>query len=228
MFYDVTKTWILTESFMAHNFWSKRDTDMRVSPSCSSRRDALNDLLFDLKRSIWNLTSGQGHVVTQGSRSGSWWVSLEAHWRHEHIGALYLAIASFYRELLPKKVLAYIASLWRHCDVTSSDVTTPKRVDITCDINLNISLALALCKPVYIAFIVKITKISIKSAGGCSIYDVITLEPEVTSLSFLHQKMRKEYTIHCAKFGGAARRRFPPTLEKPEGGCNNPFPSYAY
>ena len=174
------------------------------------------------------MTSGQGHVVTQGSRSGSWWVSLEAHWRHEHIGALYLAIASFYRELLPKKVLAYIASLWRHCDVTSSDVTTPKRVDITCDINLNISLALALCKPVYIAFIVKITKISIKSAGGCSIYDVITLEPEVTSLSFLHQKMRKEYTIHCAKFGGAARRRFPPTLEKPEGGCNNPFPSYAY
>ena len=55
---------------MAHNFLSKKDTDLGVAPSCFSRRDASNDVLVDLERSTLNLTSGQGHIVTQGARRG--------------------------------------------------------------------------------------------------------------------------------------------------------------
>ena len=75
------------------------------------------------------------------------------------------------------------------CDVTVTSLTLTWRLPSVWHHlrpKYDVSLALALCKAVYIGFIVKISKISRKSAGGCSIYDVITPEPEVTSLSFLH------------------------------------------
>ena len=92
--------------FFPNNFSYNRDTDMGVAPSCFSRQAASNDVLFDLfdlERPTWNLTSGQGHVVTQGSWRGSCRMSFEAHWRDEHIGDFGFAISSFYRELLSKE-----------------------------------------------------------------------------------------------------------------------------
>ena len=44
---------------------------MGVAPSSSSCRDASNDVLFDLERSIWNLTSGQAEIWPQVKVT--WW-----------------------------------------------------------------------------------------------------------------------------------------------------------
>ena len=100
-----------------------------------------------------------------------------------------------------------VTSLWRH--FSWNDVS--RACDIICDLDLDATLALASYKPVYAVFIVKILKISGKLAGGCTYFDVITPWPEMTSQSFLHQKMRKGCPIGYAKFGGATRRRFLPT-----------------
>ena len=55
-------TFISPKKFLAHISETKRDTNFLLTPSCSSRRDASNEVWHDLKRSSSRLTSGQGQV----------------------------------------------------------------------------------------------------------------------------------------------------------------------
>jgi len=70
--------------------------------------------LMTLKGHFQNLTSGQGHVVTQYDPGGSNFIWVDAYWRGKHIGAIFSSLSSLYQKLLAKNL----------CDpvVTSGDL----------------------------------------------------------------------------------------------------------
>ena len=59
-----------------------------------------NMYLMTLKGNFRNLTSGQGHVVTQYDQGGSNFTWVDAYWRGKHIGAIFSSVSSLYQKLL--------------------------------------------------------------------------------------------------------------------------------
>ena len=113
-----------------------------MAPSCSSRRDTSNGVLVDFEKSIWNLTSGQGHVLTQGSR---WGVMI-------HAIRSALTRRTLRCQLFPSSLilswdidkwsfgpyLYKVTSMWRH--IWSDDVICV--CNVTCDLDLASPLTL--------------------------------------------------------------------------------------
>jgi len=73
-----------------------------------------NICMMTLKGHFLNLTSGQGHVVTQYDPGRSYGIWVDASWRDKHICAIFISLSSFYQKLLANN------RLWPR--VTSGDL----------------------------------------------------------------------------------------------------------
>ena len=182
---------ILGQLLEAHNFFPKHDTETGFAPSCSSRRDESIGISFDLKRSIWFLTSGHGHsdpLCDPKVTTGVVPHIIRCAWMRRTQWCFLFPDIFILSWVINKRScnLQYhiVTSLWRH--LWSNVVTSV--CNVTYYLVLVVSWAPVPLQFDYVAKMIGLSQFSEKSVGGCTSYDVIAPWHDMTWQNFFLPK----------------------------------------